>query len=45
MKEIYLYGLRNGKGEEYNNKGQLIFEGNYLYGKKVEKEKNMILMV
>jgi len=30
----------NGKGFEYYNNGQLKFEGEYLNGKKMEKEKN-----
>ena len=29
----YLNGERNGKGKEYNKKGNLIFEGKYLNGK------------
>ena len=41
-----IYELHNGNGnvKEYSwNK--LIFEGEYLDGKKMEKEKNMIMMV
>ena len=30
----YLYGVRNGKGKEYNSDGKLIFEGEYLNGKR-----------
>ena len=30
----YLKGKRNGKGKEYDYKGQLEFEGDYLYGNK-----------
>ena len=30
----YLNGKRNGKGKEYNKKGDLIFEGEYLYNSK-----------
>ena len=30
----YKIGERNGKGEEYDNKGNLIFEGEYLNGKR-----------
>ena len=30
----YLNGLRNGKGKEYNSKGDLIFEGEYLNGER-----------
>ena len=33
----------NGKGYDIN--GNLIFEDEYLNGKKMEKEKNMIIMV
>jgi antitoxin component YwqK of YwqJK toxin-antitoxin module len=29
----YLNGERNGEGKEYNDKGDLIFEGEYLNGK------------
>ena len=28
----YFEGKRHGKGKEYNNSGELIFEGEYLYG-------------
>ena len=38
---VYLNGERNGKGSEYD-KHYLIFKGEYLNGKKMEKEKNMI---
>ena len=38
------YGL-NGKGKEYNKEGDLIFEGEYFNGKKMEKEKNIIKKV
>ena len=30
----YLNGKRNGKGKEYNYNGILVFEGEYLNGKK-----------
>ena len=30
----YLNGQKNGKAKEYNNEGQLKFEGEYLYGHK-----------
>jgi len=30
----YLNGKRNGNGKEYNEKGKLIFEGEYLNNKK-----------
>ena len=40
----YLNGLRNGKGKVYYQ-GKLIFECEYLIGKKMEKEKNMMMMV
>ena len=39
-------GDKNGKGKEYIlNTNILIFEGEYLNGKKMEKEKNIIKMV
>ena len=41
-----IYELINGNGnvKEYNEFGILIFEGEYLNGKKMEKEKNMIIL-
>ena len=38
------YEIKDGKGniKEYNYIGKLLFEGEYLNGKKNEKEKNMI---
>ena len=30
----YLNGLKNGKGKEYDYEGNLIFEGEYLNGKR-----------
>ena len=41
FKGYYANGKKNGNGEEYNEKSQIIFEGEYLDGKKwegVEKE-------
>ena len=35
FKGYYLNGKRNGKGKEYNDEGKLIFEGEYLDGKKI----------
>ena len=35
----------NGKGKEYDDIGFLIFEGDYLNGKEMEKEKNIMIMV
>ena len=32
----YLNGERNGKGKEYNDDGQLKFEGEYLYNYKIK---------
>ena len=32
---IYLNGQRNGKGKEYNYKGELIYEGEFLDGKRI----------
>ena len=32
----YVNGKRHGKGKEFNSDGKLIFEGEYLYGKKWE---------
>ena len=42
-----IYELINGNGKvkEYDNYGNLIFEGEYLNGKKMEKEKNILIMV
>ena len=34
MKDNLLNGERNGKGKEYNLDGKLIFEGEYLKGKR-----------
>ena len=36
---------RNEKGKEYNFNGGLEFEGEYLNGKRKEKEKNIHMMV
>ena len=36
---------RNGKGKEYYDNGKLKYDGEYLNDKKMEKEKNMIIMV
>jgi len=47
----YKIGEKNGKGKEYTynyyngKKEGLIFEGEYLNGKRMEKEKNIIKMV
>ena len=30
----FLNGRMNGKGKEYNNKGEIMFEGEYLNGRK-----------
>ena len=35
----------NGIGKEYNYDNKLIFEGAYLMGKEMEKEKNIIIKV
>ena len=32
----YINGQRNGKGKEYNTEKQLIFEGEYLYNRKIK---------
>ena len=37
---MYLNGKRNGKGKEYDSNGKLIFEGEYLNGKRHENQKN-----
>ena len=34
MKDKYLNRKRNGKIKEYNDKGELIFEGEYINGKR-----------
>ena len=46
MKNI-VYVLKNGSGsvKEYNKDGKLEFEGEYLNGKKMEKEKNIIFLM
>ena len=41
---VTLNGKRNGKGKEYNKFGRLIFEGEYLNEKEMEKEKNIMIM-
>ena len=42
----YFEGERNGKGKEFTLKdNKLIFEGEYLKGKKMEMEKNILIMV
>ena len=45
---IYEGGLmgykKNGKGKKYDNKGRLEYEGEYLQDKKMEKEKNYMIM-
>ena len=42
----YKIGERNGKGKEFTiDTNRLIFEGEYLYGKKMGTESNMIKMV
>ena len=37
----YKKGKKTGYGKEYNEEGDLIFEGNYLNGKKMEKVLNI----
>ena len=32
----FLNEERNGKGKEYNTKGELIFEGEYLYSQRIK---------
>ena len=41
----YLKWKRNGKGKEYYYNGKLLYEGEYLNGKEMEKEKNIIIIV
>ena len=41
----YIKGEINGKVKKYHINGKLQYEGEYLNGKKMEKEKNMIMMV
>jgi len=43
----FAYELKNGKGfiKEYGYEGELIFEGEYLDGEKMEKEKNIIVLI
>ena len=36
--------MRNGKGKEYDTNGKLIYEGEFLNNKKMERERNMMLM-
>ena len=38
-------GERNGKGKEYIDDGKLMYEGDYLNGKKMEKLKNIMIKV
>ena len=38
----YSNDVRNGEGKEYDNNGNIIYEGEYLNEKKMEKEKNMM---
>ena len=33
----YSYGKRNGKGREFNSNGELVYEGEYLNGEKLNK--------
>ena len=40
----YINGKRHGKGIEYYDE-KIIFEGEYLYEKEMEKEKNMIMIM
>ena len=42
-----LFEIKDGKAKvkEYDENGNLKFEGDYLMEKKMEKEKNIILMV
>ena len=38
----YFVGNRNGKGEEYNGfTDELIFEGDYIEGRRMDMEKNI----
>ena len=41
----YLNGQRNGKGIEYGFGGDIVYEGEYSNGKKMEKEKNIMVMM
>ena len=41
----YIVYEENGKGKEYNWNGKLEFEGEYLNGKRMEKEKNIMIMI
>ena len=34
----YLNDKRNGKGKEYDENGKLVFEGEYIQGKKVNEK-------
>jgi len=42
---IHIYNNLNEKRKEYYDNGELLFEGEYLNGKKMEKEKNIMIMV
>ena len=42
FEDEYLYGLKNGKGKEYGKGGQILFDGEYYFWKKI-KGKNMTL--
>ena len=40
---IYIFNKGNGKVKEYDDDGKIKFEGEYLNGKKMEREKYMIM--
>jgi len=46
LKGNNIKGKKNGKGKEYydNDNDKLKFEGEYINGKKIEKEKNIMTM-
>ena len=41
---IYKIGEKDGKGKEYDFDNKLLFEGEYKNGKKMEKEKNILMI-
>jgi len=45
LSPTYIIFEGKGKGKEYNDDGKLVFEGEYLNRKKMDMEKNTMMMV
>ena len=45
LSQKYIIFEGKGKGKEYNDDGKLVFEGEYLNRKKMDMEKNTMIMV